>query len=287
MVPYASGSVSFFTDRVRSARGSIDFGKCLKNAFEINDLGRVSYAHFDPRNDMLDEQTGGIDMQHNKVRKTLALLLANALVSFVVLNPAIASVAGAPTTSAAKSTNTIVKISNPPNKKDAAQVIGQLVVVGSVTVNEKRAINGSAVFTESRIKVACARGNSAIVNLGRLGRVDLTPGTQMLLRFSDGLISGELIEGNANVIAPAGVKVSINTSEGVTASDGKDDAVIPVKTQRGVRCVPMVVSSASSSPALASGPLALMLLGVGGGAIAGVVASGQSNAVSSFRIGGN
>lgn len=226
-------------------------------------------------------------MQHSKIRKTLALLLANALVSFVAFNPAIASAAGAKKDKTVNSTNIIVKTSNAPNKKDAAQVIGQLVVVGSVTVNEKKAINGSAVFTESRIRVACARGNSAIVNLGRLGRVDLTPGTQMLLRFSDGLISGELIEGNANVIAPAGVKVSINTSEGVTASDGKDDAVIPVKTQRGVRCVPMVVSSSSASPALASGPLALMLLGATGAGIAGAVASGQSNAVSSFRIGGN
>src|SRR5262249_26479582 len=73
------------------------------------------------------------------------------------------------------------------NVKNTTQIVGQLIVTGSVTVNEKRAITGTSVFTDSRIAVACAKGNLAIVNLGKLGRIELSSGSKLLLRFSDGL----------------------------------------------------------------------------------------------------
>jgi hypothetical protein len=105
----------------------------------------------------------------------------------------------------------------------------------------------------------------------------------MLLRFSEGLISGDLIEGNIMVNAPSGVKVSINTPDGVTASDGKEASVLPVRTQRGVRCVPMVIGNSSSSPVLSTGAWALLLLGMGGAVAGAVLASGEE--VSPVQIG--
>jgi hypothetical protein len=162
-------------------------------------------------------------------------------------------------------------------------VVGQLTVVGSVTINDKRALNGTSVFNNSRIKVACAKGNSAIVSLGRMGRVELSPGAQLVLRFSEGLISGDLVEGNVMVNAPSGVKVSINTQDGVTASDGKEASVLPVKSQRGVRCVPMVVSSSSTSPVMSSAALAALLLGAGGAGVAVLLAT--DNNVSPVQVG--
>ncbi|MCI0660376.1 MAG: hypothetical protein L0220_04815 [Acidobacteria bacterium] len=160
--------------------------------------------------------------------------------------------------------------------KYETQIVGQLTVIGAATVNDKRAITGTSVFNNSRIKVACAKGNSAIVNLGRLGRVELTPGTQLLLRFSEGLVSGDLIEGNIVVNAPVGVKVSINSQTGIVASDGKEAAVLPVKTQRGVRCVPLSLSGSSSASALGPGALAALVAGVGGLAVVGAVVAGSN-----------
>ncbi len=165
------------------------------------------------------------------------------------------------------------------NPKDEKQVVGQLAVTGSVTVNDKKAINGTSIFNNSRLNVACANGNRAIINLGKLGRVEMAPGTQMVLKFSDGIISGDLAMGKVVVNAPAGVKVAISTPEGVSAADGKDASVVAATTQRGVRCVPVVVSSQSSSSlAVGSGALAAILLGAGGAAVAGAVVSSQTQA---------
>ena len=194
-----------------------------------------------------------------RMQKIVSSLLIIALVCLGMINSSVALATGNPktTTASAKAINA----------KNDTQIIGQLTVIGSVTVNDKKALNGTSVFSNSRIKVACAKGNSAVLNLGRMGRVEIPAGTQVVLRFSDGLISGDLIEGNMMVNTPAGIKVSINTSDGVAATDGKEPAIMPVRTQRGVSCVPMVVSSGSSAVGLGPGPLAAMLVGAAGMAI--------------------
>src|SRR5215210_8764949 len=128
------------------------------------------------------------------------------------------------------------------NSKTDNQVVGQLAVSGSVTVNDKKAISGISIYNNSRLNVACANGNRATVNLGSLGRVEMSPGSQMVLKFSDGIISGDLAMGKVVVSAPAGVRIAINTPEGVSAADGKEASLLAVATQRGVRCVPVMTS---------------------------------------------
>ncbi len=162
--------------------------------------------------------------------------------------------------------------------KSDTQIVGQLITSGAVSVNDKKAINGTSVFNNSRLNVACANGNRAVVNLGRLGRVELAPGSQMVLRFSDGMISGDLVTGKIVVSAPVGVKVAINTPEGVSASEGKDASLLAVATQRGVRCVPVMMSQSNSMANLSSGALAAILLGTGGVAALGTLVSDQSQA---------
>ncbi len=153
--------------------------------------------------------------------------------------------------------------------KTVPQIVGLISVNGTVTVNDKSTTSGSSVFDNSNIKVACAKGNNAIVNLGRMGRIELNPGAHLVLRFSEGLITGDLLAGNIVVNAEAGVKVAISTSEGVAAADGKEPSVIPVRTQKGVRCVPMLATSSASSPAIGTGAIAAILIGIGGAAVAG------------------
>ncbi len=158
-------------------------------------------------------------------------------------------------------------------------VVGQLIASGAVTVNDKKAANGTTIFSNSRITVACAKGSNAIVSLGRLGKIELTPGAKMLLKFGEGMISGEMIEGKGLVSTPPGVRVSIATPDGVATNDGKDAAVTSVTTQRGVRCVPAMIpnSSNSTNSALSSGALAAVILGAGGVAAAGAAVASTTN----------
>jgi hypothetical protein len=157
---------------------------------------------------------------------------------------------------------------NPKTVADKTEVplAGQLLVNGSVTINGKKAITGTTVLTNSRIDVACASGNNATVNLGKLGRVELGPGAQMIVRFTDGLISGELVSGKAVVSNANGVKVSINTPDGVSAADGKEASVLAVNTQKGTRCVPMTATGSSGGVPgnFSAGAIAATIVGVGG-----------------------
>jgi hypothetical protein len=157
-----------------------------------------------------------------------------------------------------------------------SQVTGQLIANGSVTVNEKKAITGTTVYNDSRIVVDCAKRNNAIINLGKLGRIELTAGAKMTLRFGEGLIAGDLTEGRALISTPAGVKVAVNTPDGVTSSGGVDAAVIPVAALLNARCDPAGAGSPGQTrpggvPASTGGSRAatVALLGIfGGGEVA-------------------
>jgi len=198
------------------------------------------------------------------IRRNVVIFLSVALSSFGVFN-----------------SNSALAADNPKNDP---QLVGQLIVSGSATVNEKRAITGASVFNNSRIGVACSKGSAAIVNLGKLGRIELSPGSKMVLRFSEGLISGDLLEGKAVVSTPAGVKIAINRPDGVSSTDGKEATVTPVVTQRGVRCVPVALSTSGSSAALSPGLLAAMIIGVGGAGAAAAIVSGSDNTPASNTV---
>ena len=154
-----------------------------------------------------------------------------------------------------------------------SQLKGQLIASGPVTVNGNKAITGTTVFTDSNIVVDCAKGNSAIVNLGYMGRIELVPGTKMTLRFKDGLISGDLQDGKAIINTPGGVKVSVNTPDGVVSADCAQSCVTPVAVQGFTQCA--VVAPAPAPARVPIPPAGLSrgaLFGIlGAGAAAGVV----------------
>jgi hypothetical protein len=213
----------------------------------------------------------------NKLRRLVVIVLGLALCSLGAPLPAPTYAGTAPLAKAEKSDETNLK--------------GQLTVNGSVTLNGKRAITGTTVLSESRISVACATGNTATVNLGKLGRIELSAGAQMVVRFSDGLISGELLTGNAVVNNTAGVKVAITTPAGLSAADGKEPAALAVNSQKGSRCNPLVAKSSNSSSSgsasggsLGAGAIAALLAGAGGAAIATGVAVSQKDFPASFTL---
>src|SRR5262249_11205896 len=168
-----------------------------------------------------------------------------------------------------------------------SQLNGQLIANGPVTVNGNKAITGTTVFTGSNIAVDCANGNSAFVNLGRLGRIEMVAGTKLTLRFSDGMISGDLQDGKAVISTPPGVKVNVNTPDGVVSTDCAQSCVTPLATQGFVQWVPVaapapVPRGVPLPPAGLSGrAIAAILAGAGaGGAAAAAAAGGGGNNLS-------
>jgi hypothetical protein len=170
-----------------------------------------------------------------------------------------------------------------------SQLTGQLIANGPVTVNGNKAITGTTVFNGSNVAVDCAKGNSAIVNLGKLGRIELVAGTKMTLRFSNGLISGNIQDGKANISTPDGVKVEINTPDGgvVTSNCVKvQECVTPVAVQGFVQCVPVVAAVPVYSPAggVNNRVLAAALLGTAGGAAAFAAFAGDDEDIIPIAV---
>src|ERR1051325_2466216 len=59
--------------------------------------------------------------------------------------------------------------------------VGVLTVTGTVKVNGKPAATGDIVTAGSEVQTA--KGSSAVVSLGRLGRVEALPSTTLKLRY--------------------------------------------------------------------------------------------------------
>jgi len=102
------------------------------------------------------------------------------------------------------------------------KIAGELLISGAntadgtsfVKVNGEPAQNGRSIFSSSTI--ATPVSNGAIINLGKLGKIELAPATTLALSFSDDGITGNLISGRVTVLN-ASDTVNIKTIDGTTA----------------------------------------------------------------------
>jgi hypothetical protein len=96
---------------------------------------------------------------------------------------------------------------------------GHLVVHGQVSVNGTSAISGATVFSDST--VTTAQNSSAVVSLGKLGRVEVLPSTEMKLTFSDTNISAAMLSaGRVRVSSSSGVTGGATTNDGAIVTVG-------------------------------------------------------------------
>jgi hypothetical protein len=159
----------------------------------------------------------------------------------------------------------------------SSQLNGQLIANGPVTINGNKAITGTTVFTGSNIAVDCVTGNTALVNLGNLGRIELVPGTKLTLRFSNGLITGDLQDGKAVISTPPGVKVAVNTPDGVVSADCVQSCVTPVVVQGFVQCAAAAPAPPAPLPPAGLNRWALIGILAGGGAAGAAAATAGSS----------
>jgi len=108
---------------------------------------------------------------------------------------------------------------------------GELSVVGEVAVNGQKATSGGTIFSGSAI--VTAKNSTAIVSLGKLGRIELSANTSLRLNFADNSIQGLLDSGRARVSTPAGVSVNLTTKDGSVVVEGKQATAFTVNTENG------------------------------------------------------
>jgi hypothetical protein len=112
-----------------------------------------------------------------------------------------------------------------------AAVSGELSVTGNVSVNGQKVTSGGTIFSGST--VVTGNDSSAIVSLGKLGRVELAANTSLKLSFLNNAIVGLLDAGRARVATPAGVSANLSTKDGFVVVDGKQATAFTVNTQNG------------------------------------------------------
>ena len=111
--------------------------------------------------------------------------------------------------------------------------VGEIMVTGakvdgaSVTVNGEPADTGRTIFSSSTISTP--EGSSALINLGKAGRIQLAPGSTFVIDVEDNAVKGNLTAGSLTVLnsaQPVGVKtltgdvVTLSSGETASASSG-------------------------------------------------------------------
>lgn len=154
----------------------------------------------------------------------------------------------------------------------SGKAAGELLVSGTnlngatpfVTVNGEAAQSGRSVFSSSTI--ATPENASAIINLGKVGKIELAPNTVLSLSFDDAAISGNLIAGKITVLNSAET-VSINTGAETVKLNAGDSA-----TNNG-KAAPDDDTVKGGS----KGSLLLYALILGGAAVAIIIAASTNN----------
>ena len=176
-----------------------------------------------------------------------------------------------------------------------AKASAELSVSGQVTVNGQKVISGGTLFTDSTISTADQ--STASVSIGKLGRVELAPNSNLRISFTDSSINAMLETGSANVSTLAGITVNLTTKDGTVVVDGSKATTFSVHASRGrtsmstlagiaqfrsgstTKQVAAGESATAGTPTpqtddddddLSGGALAVLLLAVGG-AVAGVL----------------
>jgi hypothetical protein len=124
---------------------------------------------------------------------------------------------------------------------------GDLSVVGEVSVNGTSAISGATVFSDSTITTA--QNSSAVVSLGKLGRVEVLPNSSLKLSFNDTGVTGMLSQGRVRLSTSSGVNATVTTKDGAAVADANQPNVFMVD----VECGNTVVSTQSGRVELRAG----------------------------------
>lgn len=96
-------------------------------------------------------------------------------------------------------------------------VTGEITVTGQVTVNGQSAVSNSTLVSGST--VATGANSSAVISLGKAGKIELSADSNLTIKFTDNSIVGILSSGKAKVSNAAGVAATITTKDAAVIAD--------------------------------------------------------------------
>jgi hypothetical protein len=94
---------------------------------------------------------------------------------------------------------------------------GEITVTGQVTVNGQPAVSGSTVLTGA--VVSTAKGSSAVVSLGKIGRVEVLESTSVTLNFGTGHVIAMLDLGKVRISSSSGAAATVTTKNATFVGD--------------------------------------------------------------------
>jgi len=96
-------------------------------------------------------------------------------------------------------------------------ITGDITVSGQVTVNGQSIVSNSTVVSGSSI--VTGDNSTAVISLGKTGRVELLANSKITLKFNDTGITGILSEGKARISNAAGVATTVTTKDAAILAD--------------------------------------------------------------------
>lgn len=94
---------------------------------------------------------------------------------------------------------------------------GEITVTGQVTVNGQTAVSNATIVSGSTI--VTGSNSSAIVSLGKTGRIEILADSNLVLNFSETGIVGILSSGKTRVANAAGVAATVTTKDATVIAD--------------------------------------------------------------------
>lgn len=119
-----------------------------------------------------------------------------------------------------------------PGQQGQSSPTGDLSVVGEVSVNGTNAISGATVFSDSTITTS--KRSSAVVSLGKLGRVEVLPESTVKLSFAGSRVTVRMLDaGRVRISSSSGTAVTATTRDGETTGDSSVKNEIVIDTRCG------------------------------------------------------
>lgn len=127
------------------------------------------------------------------------------------------------------------------------RVAGEIMISGNINgqsplvkVDGEAIQSGRSIFSSSTI--VTPDNANAIINLGKIGKIELAPNTTLALSFSENGINGDLLNGRVTVLNAAqsvnittidGNVVKLNPGESASATSGKAQTTTKVSGKTG------------------------------------------------------
>lgn len=122
----------------------------------------------------------------------------------------------------------------------------------SVSLNGEKALSGRTFVSSGTISTP--EGSSATIDLGKLGRISMSPNSSLSLNLAENKISGDLASGHIRVLNNEGVAVNIRTIDNVVTNDSNQAGSFTVDVTSGSTAAESEagnVSMANGQPAAA------------------------------------